>query len=146
MQPNKRPVFETKHWLVALAEEQTYLGYCIVVLKRRPCGNLSDVTEEELLDFLKLVKMFEMTLKGAFNATMFNWSCLMNNAYQEADPKPHVHWHVKPRYDHKVEFGGDVFNDPNFGHHYVLLERCDREVSEEMQEKIITKIQANLPL
>jgi diadenosine tetraphosphate (Ap4A) HIT family hydrolase len=146
MQPNKKPVFETKHWLVVLAEEQTYLGYGIVVLKRRPCGDLADVTEDELLDFLKLVKRFEAALRSAFDATMFNWSCLMNNAYQEADPKPHVHWHVKPRYNHKVEFGGEVFEDPNFGHHYVLLEDLDREVSDEMQDKIVVKIQEHLPL
>ena len=146
MEPKKNLVFESNYWRVVLAEEQTYLGYCIVILKRDQCGDLADVTPEEFLDFLQLVKGFETALKKAFNASMFNWSCLMNNAYQKTPPTPHVHWHVKPRYNHKVEVGGEVFEDLNFGHHYILLENCNREVGNEMQEKIIAKIQENLTL
>ena len=70
----------------------------------------------------------------------------MNNAYQLTPAKPHVHWHVKPRYDHKVELMGEVFQDPNFGHHYILLEDLHRMASDEMQEEIIAKIQESLPL
>lgn len=146
MQPKKNLVFESNHWSVVLAEDQTYLGYCKVILKRNPCEDLADVTQEEFLDFLQMVKKFETALKRAFNATMFNWSCLMNNAYQKIPPTPHVHWHVKPRYNQKVEVDEEVFEDPNFGHHYILLENCNRKVSNEMQEKIIAKIQENLPL
>lgn len=145
MPRNEQPVFESKCWQVFLAEEQTYLGYCVVVLKRRPCGDLAELTEEELLDFLKLVKTFEQALKAAFGATMFNWSCLMNNAYQEADPKPHVHWHARPRYNRKVELAGESFEDPNFGHHYVLLKDLHKKVSEEVRQAIISKIQEHLP-
>lgn len=139
-------IFETKSWFVVLAEEQTYLGYCIVVLKRGECGDLADVTPEELLDFLQVVKKFEAALRKAFDVTMFNWSCLMNNAYQVDPPAPHVHWHVKPRYDHAVEFEGEIFEDPNFGNHYALLENLSRRVDQDMQKKIIVKIRENLPL
>ena len=148
MQFKKKLVFETEYWRIGLAEEQTYLGYCVVALKRQDGkrGDLVDLTQEEFLDFFTVVKKFEAALRGAFGATMFNWSCLMNNAYQLPDPKPHVHWHVKPRYSHSVEFEGEVFEDARFGHHYTLLEDLNRIVSDDMQEKIIAKIQENLPL
>jgi diadenosine tetraphosphate (Ap4A) HIT family hydrolase len=146
MTDNERFIFETKHWSVILAEEQAYFGYCVVVLKRQKCGDLAEVTEEELVDFLHIVKRFESALRGAFDATMFNWTCLMNNAYREKEPKPQVHWHVKPRYNHKVEFAGEVFEDPNFGNHYLHFEEVQRAVSEEVADKIIKKIQDKLPL
>ncbi|HEY9585516.1 MAG TPA: HIT family protein [Candidatus Paceibacterota bacterium] len=146
MQFKKKLVFETEYWRVGLAEEQTYLGYCVVALKRQGCGDLAELTREEILDFLDLVRKFEKALRETFHVTMFNWSCLMNNAYQLTPAKPHVHWHVKPRYDHKVELMGEVFQDPNFGHHYILLEDLHRMASDEMQEEIIAKIQESLPL
>jgi diadenosine tetraphosphate (Ap4A) HIT family hydrolase len=111
-------MFETAHWKVILMANQTYLGYCSVSLKRRDCGDLADLTEEELLDFLQLVKKLENALRTAFKATMFNWTCLMNVAYQEIHPTPHLHWHFRPRYGHVVKFAGLDFVDRFFGHHY----------------------------
>ena len=146
MRFKKKLVFETDYWRVGLAEEQTYLGYCVVALKRQGCGDLAELTKEEVVNFFEVVKTFEKALRSAFGATMFNWSCLMNSAYQLPDPKPHVHWHVKPRYNHSVDFGREIFEDIRFGHHYTLLEDLNRIVSDEMQNKIITKIQENLPL
>jgi diadenosine tetraphosphate (Ap4A) HIT family hydrolase len=140
----KTPFFETKHWFVVLADEQTYLGYCVVILKRRDCGDLALVTEEELLDFRVMVETLQNAFRKAFGATMFNWSCLMNNAYQEAEPKPHVHWHVKPRYDRPVVFAGEVFEDPNFGHHYIRLEDLGRFLDEDIREKIVARITESL--
>ena len=147
MRFKKKLVFETEYWRVGLAEEQTYLGYCVVVLKRQGqgCGDLADLTREEEIDFFEVVKIFEKALRGAFDATMFNWSCLMNHAYQLPNPEPHMHWHVKPRYNHPVEFEGELFEDSRFGHHYLLLENLNRIASDEMQNKIIARIQEHLP-
>lgn len=144
MSLNRKSIFETKHWLVFLAEEQLYLGRSVVVLKRQECGDLADVNKEELIDFLHTVKRFEWALREVFGATMFNWTCLMNNAYREKEPKPHVHWHVKPRYNHVVTFAGEIFEDPNFGNHYIHSEEIQRPISAEMAEKVIAKIQESL--
>ncbi|MFA6252131.1 MAG: HIT family protein [Candidatus Paceibacterota bacterium] len=111
-------IFETTHWNVILMPNQNYLGYCSVSLKRRDCGDLADLTNEEMLDFLQLVKKLENALRKAFNATMFNWTCLMNLSYQNNPPTPHMHWHFRPRYDHKVIFAGIEFIDQSFGQHY----------------------------
>ena len=136
-------VYETKYWKVYLAYEQSYLGRCVVALKRH-AESLSEVKKEELLDFIELVKKLETGLKKSFGATMFNWTCLMNDAYKEKNPIPHVHWHFRPRYKNNVEFAGVIFEDKEFGNHY------DRKrtqiVSKEINKKIIDKIKENLKL
>lgn len=110
-------IFETKHWEVYLNPDQYYLGRSVVVTKR-DVGCMSDLKDEEWLDFADLVKMIESVCKKTFNATMFNWTCLMNNAYQNNPPNPHVHWHFRPRYERSVRFEGIEFGDKDFGNHY----------------------------
>lgn len=84
------------------------------------------------------MKKLESALKKSFNATMSNWTCLMNNAYQNEPPNPHIHWHFRPRYNHKVEFAGLTFEDPEFGHHYDRTRK--QEISVDVKRKIIEKI------
>jgi len=111
-------IYETDFWKIFLLGDQYYLGRCVIILKRKE-GNLSNLTSEEWMDFHKnVVKKLEKALKKAFKATMFNWTCLMNNAYKSKNPKPLVHWHFRPRYNHKVKFGGDTYEDHIFAHHY----------------------------
>jgi len=134
-------IYETKYFRVFLADEQSYLGRCVIALKRH-CETLSDLNEEEWLDFAKLVKHLESALKKAFDATMFNWTCLMNDAYKSSKPNPHAHGHFRPRYNHKVKFAGLVFEDTEFGYHYDRTRTL--EVSDEVKKKIIQKIKDNL--
>ncbi|NCU37715.1 HIT family protein [Candidatus Saccharibacteria bacterium] len=115
--PNNTPVYETKSWVVSLNPDQAYLGRCYVTLKKHK-GDLADLTDSEWLEFADIVKTLEAAVRHAFGATLFNWVCLMNNAFQTEHAKPHIHWHFRPRYDHKVTFSGTVFSDPSFGHHY----------------------------
>jgi len=133
-------ICETAYWRVILAPNQSYLGRCFVTLKRH-CGDLAELKQEEWLDFAEIIKRLESALKKSFKATMFNWTCLMNNAYQVDPPNPHVHWHFRPRYNHKVEFAGAIFEDPEFGHHYDRART--QEVSDRVKKKIIEKIKEN---
>ncbi|MDD5568988.1 MAG: HIT family protein [Candidatus Pacebacteria bacterium] len=133
-------VFETEYWKVFLMPNQTYLGYCSVSLKRRDCGDLADMTNDEIIDFLKLAKKLESAIKKAFGATMFNWTCLMNLAYQNNPPTPHMHWHFRPRYDHKVTFAGLEFVDQFFGQHYDWPP-TERILNDAVREKIIDEIE-----
>jgi len=135
--------FETQNWFAKLMKDQLYFGRCVVVLKRK-CGDLADLTQAEIIDFLNVVKKIEMLFRKTFGATMFNWSCLMNNAYQEDEPKPHVHWHFRPRYDEVVEFAGVTFKDPNFGHHYLRGQENEHIVSDKILKLIKLKLQENL--
>jgi len=70
---------------------------------------------------------------------MFNWGCLMNDAYQITPPNPQVHFHFRPRYDREVSFAGEKFIDPNFGHHYIREPK--RLVSDGIRQKIVKAIQ-----
>lgn len=127
-------ILENKFWKVILDESQNYLGKSFVVLKR-DCDELSKITIDELIDFHQnIVVVLEKAFKKTFNATMFNWTCLMNNAYQDENPKPKVHWHFRPRYNEKIEFADDTFKDPNFGHHY------DRTKEHKVSTKILKLI------
>ena len=136
-------IYQTKYWQVFLAWDQRYIGRCIIALKRH-CEDLAELNEEEWNDFAELVKKFESALKKSFNDTMFNWTCLMNDAYKEKVPHPYVHWHVRPRYNHKVKLDNLVFQDSEFGSHYERKPK--REVSEEVKKMIIEKIKNNFPI
>ena len=127
-------LFETDHWIVELREDQLYFGRCVVVLKR-DCEALSNLTKEEFLDYLSVVQIFESGMKKAFGAEMFNWACLMNNAYRDGR-KSQVHWHVRPRYRKAVVCLGQEFHDPNFGYHYIRGEENVLPVREEILREI----------
>ncbi len=133
----KKPFFETKHWRVFLSGDQSYLGRIFIFLNRH-AESISELTKEEWIDLLEMMKKFESAALKAFGARLFNWSCLMNNAFQEKNPKPHVHWHCRPRYDEQVEFAGLTFIDSEFGHHYI------RERKREVSKEVVTAIQNEL--
>ena len=75
-------------------------------------------------------------------ATTFNLTFMMNDAFQEKPYNPHVHWHLRARYDHDVEFEGITFKDPQFGKHYDRT--YTQEISNKIRTKIIQKIKANI--
>lgn len=134
---NEDFVFETNFWKIFLVQNQSYLGRCVVISKRH-CEELSELKQEEWLDFADVVNKLEKALEKTFGATMFNWTCMMNDSYKSENPNPHVHWHFRPRYNHKVEFAGLIFEDSEFGHHYDR--KRTQEVSDKIRKEIIQKI------
>lgn len=139
--PDPNHLLETTHWNVFLMKDQHYLGRCVIVAKRK-VANMTDLLDDEWLDFAKLVKKLEAALKKAFNATLFNWTCLMNNAYQNNPPDPQVHWHFKPRYAKEVIFEGIRWVDEEFGYHY--KNGTLREVPEQVFVKIKKQVKKHL--
>ncbi len=135
------PMWETEHWQVILAEDQTYLGRGVVSLRRRPCTSITELRKDELLDLHQNVMLpYEAIIKSIFGAELFNWACLMNNAYQNTPPDPHMHWHVWPRYREAVEVEGEKFVDEHFGHYAPLTSM--HTLSPELRESIKGKILA----
>lgn len=110
-------LYENEYWSIFLADKQDYIGRCIVVLRSHK-GSLSELNEQEWLSLKNITNSAELLLKNELNATMFNWSCLMNDAYKNNQPQPHIHFHVRPRYAAPVCFNGQVFCDEAFAHHY----------------------------
>jgi diadenosine tetraphosphate (Ap4A) HIT family hydrolase len=134
-------IMETSHWIIFLAPQQSNIGTCVVALNRHE-SDLSGLTRDEWLDFGKLVREMEETLKKCFDVTLFNWGSLMNASYLKQTPDPHVHWHLIPRYDHAVEFEGLVFEDLYFG---TMKPRPFRGLPEDVRGKIINFIKDNHP-
>jgi len=134
-------ILESDFWIIELSSNQAYLG-CSLVISKRHCGSLSELTVEEWLDLQKIVVKMELALKKAFDATLFNWSCLMNNFYKSNMSSPHVHFHLRPRYNHDVSIDDEVFLDTEFGHHY--NKKRTKEITVLMIQKIIQAIQENL--
>ncbi len=139
---NETILFETEFWKVILSSDQAYLGKCVIVLKR-DCERMSNLTSDEWMDFHKnIVQKLESVFKNVFNATMFNWTCLMNNAFKTENPKPQVHWHFRPRYKNDVKFAGERFQDSEFAHHYNRKRK--KIVSKEMLKKISEEVRKYL--
>ena len=133
-----RFVCESKFWRIVLAPNQCLVGRCVVHLKRH-VGDLANLTQDELSEWLTMVKIYEAALQSAFGVTMFNWSCYMNHSYREDSPNPHIHWWAVPRYNQLVTIGDWIFKDPDFGNPYDHYRWV--EVPKEIHQRIATRIQ-----
>jgi diadenosine tetraphosphate (Ap4A) HIT family hydrolase len=133
--PSNNPTFESEYWMATLSPDQGYLGRAYVTIKEHE-GSLAELSHSQWQDFADMAKRYETAVTEAFGATLFNWGCLMNHAYQEDNPTPHVHWHVRPRYQEDVELLGRTFTDPDFGQHY------DRKHSYKASQEQLQKISA----
>ena len=93
---------------------QEFIGQCIISGYKE---SLSEMTSEEWTELGKIEKELERVCKKLFNATMFNFACLMNNAYRDNE-KPHVHFHFMPRYKDKAYLFDKVYIDKHFGYNF----------------------------
>ena len=73
---------------------QEFPGQCIISSYKE---SLSELTSDEWIELGLIEKELERICKKIFDSTMFNFACLMNNAYRDNE-KPHVHYHFLPRY------------------------------------------------
>lgn len=137
----KKLLYATKYWNMYLISEQSYLGRGRLELKAQK-PTLSDLSDAEWQDLGVAVRRYEELLKRTFSATMFNWTCMMNNAFGGHAVEPaHVHFHVRPRYKNSVELAGHTFEDPTFGAYY---DRSRKEyVDQSLFDAIFNKLAAN---
>lgn len=134
-------IYQSNSWIVALADDQTYLGRSVVQARRRVTA-LHELTMGEWFDFHeRVVKPFERGVSSAFGADLVNWVCNMNHAYRRDPPSPHVHWHIYPRYRRAVQFAGLQFVDDEFGEH--VLVGSQRLVGEDVRERIRLALRVN---
>ena len=112
-------LMQTASWSVYMADEQDYIGRCILVLNRH-CGRLSELTDCEWMDLKRLIERLERCFRSVLGAELCNWSCLLNSFYKSSSPNPHLHLHVRPRYKESFSLNGIQYVDERFGHHYIL--------------------------
>ena len=68
----------------------------------------------------------------------------MNDFYKLTTPKPHLHLHVRPRYEKPIIINGNSYIDEEFGHHYdnkkeAILLDDDREALFEKMKNFLNQ-------
>lgn len=108
-------LYKGKNWDIVFGDWcQEFVGYCIIGNDKQ---SLSDLTPEAWEELGKLEKELERVCKKVFGATMFNFACLMNNAYRDNET-PHVHYHFVPRYKNELKLFGKIYKDKHFGYNF----------------------------
>ena len=130
-------LYRGKYFNVVFGEWcQEFVGYCILSSDKEA---LSDLEPEAWEELGKLEKELERVCKKVFGATMFNFACLMNNAYRD-DEKPHVHYHFVPRYKSELKLFNKIYKDKHFGYNFWKWSnskfKCQKDIftKEEKQE------------
>ncbi len=99
---------------------------------------MSEMNADEWEDLRKLICKVETCLKMVLGAALCNWSCLMNSFYKESEPDPHLHIHVRPRYDKPLMVNGNIYTDSEFGHHYAV--KKDGEIPDKDRETVFSRL------
>ncbi len=108
-------LYKGKYWEVVFGSwSQDHPGYCIIGNNKE---SLSELENEAWVELGKIEKELERVCKKVFGATMFNFCCLMNNAYRD-DETPRVHYHFVPRYKEEFKLFGKVYKDRHFGYNF----------------------------
>ena len=129
-------LYKGKYWDVVFVKWcQEFPGDCIISCNKE---SLSDLTEDEWKELGKLEKELERITKKLFNATMFNFACLMNNAYRDKET-PHVHFHFIPRYEGERIILNKKYKDRHFG--YNMWKQALSKIK--AQKDIFTKEEKN---
>ena len=124
-------LYESKNWTVEFYENcQEFVGQCGIFSSKE---SLSDLTSEEWIELGSIEKELERVCKKLFDTTMFNFTCLMNNAYRDEEI-PFVHFHFFPRYKVKINILGKDYADVHFGFNFWKWSN-----TEERQKDIFTQ-------
>lgn len=108
-------LYKGKHFEIVFQDWcQEFPGSCIISSKKE---SLSDITPKEWQELGALEKELERTCIKLFDTTMFNFACLMNNAYRDNE-KPHVHFWFVPRYKNELVLFNKKYKDKHFGYNF----------------------------
>ena len=108
-------LYKSDNWEVIFGTwAQDHPGYCIITSKKE---KLSDLTPEEWIELGYLEKELERVCNKVLKPTMYNFACLMNNAYRDNET-PNVHYHFVPRYKEETIIVGKKYKDKHFGYNF----------------------------
>lgn len=102
---------------------------------RQHVGETEDLGFEAWMELRHVIWRLRGMAVNGLGATHMTHAFLMNNAYAEDPPCPHVHAHVRPRYRDRQIIDGIVFSDSAFGSHH---KRGPNEVFEVTREMLAT--------
>ena len=105
-------LYKGKYWeLVFYDNCQEFPGQCVFLNSKE---SLSDLTNDEWIELGIIEKELERVCKKVLGATMFNFCCLMNNAYRDNET-PYVHFQFVPRYRDETIILNKNYVDTHFG-------------------------------
>lgn len=120
-------VKEFNYWILLLRPVPVTIGSCIILLKRK-CSSLAQLTPEEMTEFPKVCKLFEESCKSLYGAIKFNYHANMMK-------EDFVHFHAIPRYDKEINKYGLKWIDKEWPTGVGMYKT---EVSEEILQDIKT--------
>ena len=104
-------LYRGKYWEVVFVDWcQEFPGQCIISCNK---DSLSELSSDEWIELGIIEKELERVCTKLFGSTMFNFACLMNNAYRD-NKKPHVHYHFIPRYKERLVLFDKKYRDKHF--------------------------------
>lgn len=89
---------------VFLFKEQSYRGRCLVAYKDH-VNDLNELSDEDRNDFMADVAQVTRAMQKAFNPVKINYG-----AY--SDKLSHLHFHLAPKYEGGLDFGGTFQMNP----------------------------------
>lgn len=101
-------VRRTATWVWQLHENQSYLGRCVLRLRREFLGSLAELAEDEWLSLRHEMVLYERIIREIFKPDRFNYGQL-GNVF------PQLHVHAVPRYQSERAWGGVTFIDHRWG-------------------------------
>ncbi len=116
---------EFSYWLLLLRPVPVTIGSCVILLKRK-CCSLSEITKEEMAEFPEVCHYFENSCKSLYGAVKFNYHANMMK-------EDFVHFHAIPRYNKIVKKHGIDWVD----HDWPLAEKMTKlEVEKDILKKV----------
>lgn len=127
-------LYKDDNWVVIFVSWcQEFPGQCIISSNKE---RISDLTKEDWVSLGKIEKELERVCQKLFDATMFNFACLMNNAYLHNE-KPHVHFQFIPRYRGVRNILNKKYVDKHFGYNMWKWAESQKDIfTEEERLKI----------
>ena len=121
------------NWILRINPYQFLLGVCVLVHKHHKEG-LTSLSEQEIVEAYKFLKVTELSLKKSFSPDWFNYLQTNNNIR-------HLHFHIIPRYEKPVTFQGEEFIDTNY---FGMPVESTRKLSDANMQKLISTIKTNI--
>lgn len=111
-------IYIGKNWKVYLANNQDYIGRLIITTIEHE-EQLCKLNNEKILELFNIINYFEILIRKKLHAYMFNYSCLMNSFANKNKELWHIHIHLIPRYNKEIIINNNIYNDNEFGKHYI---------------------------
>lgn len=101
---------EYKYWILEVSYRQHTFGCYIIFCKREGVEKMSELTDEEIIEFKFVCQEVERALlqNEIFNPDRFNYWQMGNGIHQ-------LHFHGIPRYKTEKKFEQKIFKDENYG-------------------------------